>query len=86
MDYLKSWIIEGSVDGFSWKKLDEQKNCSLLNGENLVRTFPINVDVDDLEFDDENEFKFLRIKQTDKNWHNRHYLEICAIDFFGKLI
>lgn len=86
MDHLKSWIIEGSVDGFSWKKLDEQKNCSLLNGENLVRTFPINVDVDDFEFDDENEFKFLRIKQTDKNWHNRHYLEICAIDFFGKLI
>lgn len=80
MDHLKSWVIEGSVDNNNWMKLDEQNNCSLLNGENLCHTFVIE------NLDDRKEFKYLRIRQTGENWHNRNYLEICSIEFYGKLI
>lgn len=78
-DHLKSWVLEGSIDNNQWEKLDEQVNCTFLNGPALCHTFPISVK-------NENGFKFLRIRQTDKNWRNSYYLEVCSIEFYGHLI
>ena len=81
----KSWIIEGSEDGLNWTKLDEQKNCSFLNGRNLVHTFPIHNN--NLE---KREFRFIRMSHTDIPWGEDHIsnniIDICSIEFYGRLI
>lgn len=38
---LKGWIIEVSNDGCYWELIDEQHNCSSLNGPGLIHTFKI---------------------------------------------
>ena len=37
----KSWVLEGSRDKNSWTILDEETNCSYLNGSNFIHTFPV---------------------------------------------
>ena len=61
--HLRNWVIEGSLDNTNWENLDEQKNCSLLNGSYFIHTFNIN---------NENNkyFKYLRICKTGPNWFN----------------
>ena len=78
-NHLKSWVIEGSSDGNSWDKLDEQSNCSVMNGQRIVHTFPINTQ-------NGKEYRFIRIRQTDKNWGNNNYLDLSAFEFHGTLI
>lgn len=73
----KSWVIEGSDDNSKWEIVDEQKNCSLLNGSNLVHTFDI------LKKEEEKEFRYLRIRLTNPNWQNNHYLAFDSIEFYG---
>lgn len=77
----KSWIVEGSENGFDWTIVDEQRNCSALNGSNLVRNFSI-------KNESEKKFKFIRIHQTERNWNsffNVNCLSFCSIELYGKL-
>lgn len=75
----KSWVIEGSIDNTSWEILDEQKNCSFLNGPFLVHTFKIqNLSL--------KEFKFIRMRITGPNWYNDHRLSIKSFELYGRLI
>ena len=75
----KSWVIEGSMNKSEWEKIDEEINCSYLNGESLVHTFPI-------KNENNHSFKYLRIRNIDKNWGNYNYLEINSIEFYGTLV
>lgn len=77
-DHLKNWVIEGSIDGNYWDLLDEQKNCSFLNGPNFIHLFPIS------QFKGKS-FKYIRIRQTGVTWSNRNYLLMNTIELFGKL-
>ena len=78
----KSWYIEGSEDGKNWIKIDEQVNCPYLNGPNIVHTFPIQKE----KFEGK-AFKFIRMHHTDKSWGNfDSIIDICSIEFYGKLI
>lgn len=78
--HLKNWVIEGSVDGEVWTQIDEQINCNSLNGRYYVHTFPLK------QSQLEQEFKYIRIRQTGFNWSNNQYLELCSVEFYGKLI
>ena len=75
----RTWVIEGSNDGKNWEKIDEQINCSYLNGRYCSHTFQI----ENLK---QEEFNFIRMKLTDKNWRNDNYLCISAFELFGTLI
>ena len=77
--HLKSWIIEGSNDNKKWKVIDEQNDCFLLNGPSLAHTFYIENSY--LE-----EFRFLRLRQPQKNIRGDNYLCLSSIEFFGKLL
>ena len=74
----KSWVIEGSNDNSKWDILDEKRNNSILNGKNLVHTFEI-------EKQKQKEYKYIRMKQTDKNWYNNDDLMLSAFEIHGKL-
>lgn len=74
----KSWVIEGSDDSNIWEKIDEQNDCSLLKGASIVHTFQI-------MNEKSHEFKFIRIRQTDRNWKNNNCLYINCIEFYGLL-
>lgn len=77
--HLRSWILEGSNDNQAFVHLDEQIDCSFLNSKNAVHTFQIN--------NTQNQpFKILRLRQTDKNWCKRYFLTIDSIEFFGTLL
>lgn len=77
-NHLKNWVIEGSIDGKEWLKIDEQKDNSDLKSKNVVHTFPIKKQ--------DQSFKFIRIFQTGPNWINQNYLELRSIEFYGKII
>ena len=76
--HLRSWVVEGSLDGVNWTKIDEQNNCSFLNGLNNVHTFTISND-------EEQEFRHIRIRQTNKNWKNTNGLYLSRVEFYGQI-
>jgi hypothetical protein len=39
--HLKSWVVETSEDGDTWRELDRKENNSELNGLHFARTFPV---------------------------------------------
>lgn len=75
----KSWVIEGSNDNFGWEKLDEQSNCSILNGRSITHLFSI-------DNSSSKQFRFIRMKLTDKAWCGSHHLEFNSFELYGKLI
>ncbi|KAK8895388.1 hypothetical protein M9Y10_023851 [Tritrichomonas musculus] len=71
----KSWDIEVSNDASSWIKIDEQKDCSLLNGNLLTATFKVKP----------NEYsRYVRFHQTSEPWGGG-YLDFNMIEFYGYL-
>ena len=75
----KSWAVEGSNDLSNWEKLDERKNDSRLNGSCISHLFNINNQIS-------NEFRYIRICLTGKDWSNCFYLSLSAVEFYGNLI
>ncbi|KAK8870689.1 hypothetical protein M9Y10_008576 [Tritrichomonas musculus] len=74
----RSWVIEGSNDNNTWEIVDEQKDCSLLNGNLLASTFTIqNID--------NKEYRFLRMRQTQSCWNGSNNFSIDSIEFYGSL-
>ena len=75
----KNWVIEGSEDGNSWEILDEEKDCSYLNDQSVHHTF-------DIKNQSSKEFRFIRMRQTGKNWHNDDYLIFDSLEIYGQYI
>ena len=75
--FLKDWIIEVCNDKRSWETIDEQKDCSYLNGYNYSHTFEISKP-------NLNAIRYIRIRQT-QTWGFNH-LGICAFEIYGILI
>ena len=74
--HLKSWTIEVSNDGKTWKKIDEHKDCQTLNGPRITGTFEV----------EPNDFsRYIRLNQTDKTWSSSGYLWFYYIEFYGFL-
>lgn len=76
--YLRSWFIEASNDNSSWETIDEQRDCSCLNGSFRVHTFNI-------EKEKMKEIQYIRIRQI-QNWDSSNYLRLNAFEVYGTLI
>lgn len=76
-DYPKSWVIEVSNDNNKWDVIDEQTDCSYLNGSYNVHTFKIN---------NQNRcnVKYIRIRQI-QNCNNTYHLGIGSLEFYGTI-
>lgn len=75
----KSWVIEGSIDGSSWEEIDEENNCSHLNGGRKTHTFVMNHPTN-------KEFRYIRMKSTGPDWNGSYYLIIEAFEIYGRII
>lgn len=75
----RNWVIECSNDNNLWEIVDEQKNCSILNGKSITATFKMNHSI-------EKEFQYIRMRLTGPNWNNDDYLQINALEIYGQLI
>jgi predicted nucleic acid-binding Zn-ribbon protein len=75
---LKSWVVEGSLDGGSWTEIDRQPDNQDFEGWNTA-SFAVSNPA---------EFRFIRLTQTGKN-HKRHdgsnCLYLYTVEFFGTL-
>ena len=77
----RSWVIECSNDNSSWEIVDEEKDCSHLNGSKYVHTFKMNHPTN-------KEYKYIRMRITGPTWHSstNYQLIINSFEIFGKII
>jgi hypothetical protein len=74
---MKSWVVEGSLDGTSWTEIDRRTD---------IQDFP-RVGWWDVSFALANamECRFIRLTQTSADHKGRDELSLCAAEFFGTL-
>jgi hypothetical protein len=73
----KSWLVETSVDGESWREVDHKENSEQLNGANFRGTFAVAGG---------GECRFIRLVNVGKNHFANDCLFISAWEIFGSLI
>jgi hypothetical protein len=74
--YLKSWVVEGSLDGENWKEIDRQTDNHDFMDEYGTASFTVLKPV---------ESRFIRLTQTDTRHYGGDQLELAAVEFFGTL-
>ncbi|KAK8860504.1 hypothetical protein M9Y10_012169 [Tritrichomonas musculus] len=79
MRHPRSWVIEGSNDSNSWEILDEQKDCSEINGKSITHTFSINNQ-------ELKKFKMIRLRATGPNWDGSNHLFIESFEIYGRYL
>jgi hypothetical protein len=72
---LRSWVIEGSLDGESWIEIDRQTDNQDFRDLGLA-SFAVSNPV---------AFRFVRLAQTGKTHRNADNLGLRAVEFFGTL-
>jgi uncharacterized coiled-coil protein SlyX len=72
---LKSWILEGSVDGRRWTKIDRQTDNQELKDAKIASVAVSNP----------TEFRFVRLTQLGQNRSGDYILRLSAVEFFGTL-
>jgi hypothetical protein len=77
--FLRSWVVEGSIDNVNWNELDRHEGDPEISSNHQIGTFAIPVyhDVD---------YRFIRLRQTGQNAGGSDYLRIVALELFGYLI
>jgi hypothetical protein len=77
--FLRSWVVEGSIDNVNWIELDRHEGDPEMNSNHQIGTFaiPVYQDVD---------YRFIRLRQTGKNANGYDYLIIYGFEVFGSLI
>jgi hypothetical protein len=73
---LKSWVVEGSLDGENWSLIDERTNRP-----GFVKWNKVSYSVSNLV-----EWRFVRLTQTDKKHNGNDALTLGAVEFFGTLV
>lgn len=74
---LKSWMIEGSIDGNEWTIMDKRLGVDCLKEKNVIARFSIQKPM---------RCRFVRLTQLGNNWNDNNFLIISGIEFFGKFI
>jgi hypothetical protein len=74
--YLRSWVVEGSVDGDNWTEIDRQIDNQDFKDGMRTACFAVSVPL---------ECRFVRLTQMDKNHLGTDYLRLRAVEFFGRL-
>lgn len=75
--HLKSWILEGSNDKISWAEIDEQDTDDL--------NIPDSVVTIQVSKDDDEKFRYIRLRQCDVNHRGDNILALKNIELFGIL-
>ena len=75
----RAWVIEGSNNNIKWEIIDEEKDCSFLNGPNIVHTFSISNSSNQ-------EYQYLRMRRTGNNWSDDRLLNFKHFEFFGSIV
>jgi hypothetical protein len=73
---LKSWVVEGSLDGESWTTIDEH-----VNHDHLTSVFTIWSGVSKTV-----ECRFIRLTQTAPNYCRNNGLMFVGVEFFGTFL
>jgi hypothetical protein len=73
---LKSWIVEGSVNGRYWTEIDRQSDN---------QDFKAGWGVASFDFQKEADFRFIRLTQAGKRHVGNHCLVLRGVEFFGAL-
>jgi hypothetical protein len=71
--YLKSWIVEGSLDGESWTEIDRQGQYRDDRTASFAISNPMNG-------------RFIRLTQASQEGITSDYVALCAVEFFGALL
>lgn len=71
---MKSWIVQGSVDGSTWFCLDEERLNKHFNDSQISCRMFSDVPV-----------RFVRLKQIGKNVSGSNVMSLHQIEFFGEL-
>jgi hypothetical protein len=74
---LKTWLVETSADGESWREVAHEENKWQLNGEYFTSTFPVA---------GAGECRFIRLVNIGRNHFGDDTLCISAWEIFGSLI
>jgi hypothetical protein len=74
---LRSWVVEGSVNGAIWTVIDRQSDNQDFKRKANVASFDVSESV---------ECRFVRLSQTDENHRNGYILAIDTVEFFGTLV
>jgi hypothetical protein len=72
--HLRSWKLEGSIDGDSWVLLDRRTNEATLRGVGAMAGFSISQPM---------EVRMVRLLQTGPNSHPNNQLVLSALELFG---
>jgi hypothetical protein len=74
--FIRSWVVEVSLDGIEWTEVDRQTNCPRLNGAGRTAMFAVQSPRDG---------RFLRVRAFPVGGAKTTALELKAIEFFGVL-
>jgi hypothetical protein len=72
---MKSWVVEGSVDGTEWRELDRRTEEKRLT----PASFAVSTG------SDSSQYRFIRLTQTEKNRYGSDILALNTVEFFGTL-
>lgn len=77
---VQTWVIEGSNNNEDFIAIDKRENEDSLVDVSASNTFKINQN-------STNDFyRYIRIRQTNVNSDNNHYLVFSVIEFFGTIL
>jgi hypothetical protein len=75
--HLKSWLVETSTDGETWREIDSREDSEHLNARWFTRTFGVIV---------AEECRFIRLVNIGRNHFGDDRLAISAWEIFGTLL
>ncbi|OHT17275.1 F5/8 type C domain containing protein [Tritrichomonas foetus] len=75
-NHLKSWVIEGSIDGIEWVEMDSRNDNFDLNGNSKIATY---------HCQNPHKVRLIRLRQTGKNHRNADDIQLTNIEFFGRV-
>jgi hypothetical protein len=74
--FLKSWVLEGSLDGRSWTEIDRQTGNQVFKDDWHTTSFAVSRPA---------ECRFIRLTQTARDHGGYDQLVLLAVEFFGTL-
>jgi hypothetical protein len=75
--HLKSWLVETSADGKSWREVAREEGNKQLNGPRFTATFPVAGG---------GECRFIRLVNIGRDHFGNDTLVISAWEIFGSLV
>jgi hypothetical protein len=75
--HMKSWLVETSTDGMSWREVAHEEGSRHLNGKHFCGTFAVAGG---------EECRFIRLVNIGRNHFGSDSVDISAWEIFGKLV